>query len=133
MSYDLAVWEGARPESDEAAGEAYVRLMDQLEERVLSGAPGEAPSPRIQAYVDALVERWPEDDDDAPWATSPLITEASGEAIYFPIVLSRGDEVSAYAAQVAAEHGLVCYDPQLERLRPEQSVARRKWWSRRDR
>jgi hypothetical protein len=50
MSYDLAVWEGERPSDDATAGAQYESLMDQME----SGEFGE-PSPRIRAYVEALL------------------------------------------------------------------------------
>jgi hypothetical protein len=44
--------------------------------------------------------------------------EAVGWFIYFPMVFSMADEASAFAADLAQQHGLVCFDPQLERLRP---------------
>lgn len=44
---------------------------------------------------------------------------ASGPLMYFPMVWSSCEEVSAWAAQLAYEHGLVCYDPQLDQLRPQ--------------
>ena len=37
--------------------------------------------------------------------------------IYFPMGYRMADEASAYAAEVATSMGLVCYDPQEERLR----------------
>jgi hypothetical protein len=55
MSYDLAVWVGRRPESDEAASVAYEQLMDRME----AGDFDAEPSPRIRAYVEALLARWP--------------------------------------------------------------------------
>jgi len=38
--------------------------------------------------------------------------------MYFPIVWGRCDDISAWAAQLAHEHCLVCYDPRLDALRP---------------
>ncbi|WIX78677.1 hypothetical protein QRX50_46315 [Amycolatopsis carbonis] len=118
MSYDLAVWEGDRPPSDQAAGDAFGLLY----ERHIESDVQEPPSDRIRAFVSALLDRYPDiseqDGEDSPWSTSPLLTEAVGPLIYFPMVWSRCEEVSAWAAQLAADHGLVCYDPQLERLRP---------------
>ncbi|MFD5405724.1 hypothetical protein [Streptomyces griseorubiginosus] len=53
MSYDLAVWDGERPR-DEEAGEVFDELFEHYldSEDVLVD-----PSPRIAAYVSALVER----------------------------------------------------------------------------
>ncbi|ROT31762.1 hypothetical protein [Micromonospora sp. HM5-17] len=117
MSYDLAVWEGDRPADNAAA----LTTFEALYERYVTNGQI-PPTPRIRAYVEALLERWidlTEDDDErSPWATGPLIKEASGPFIYFPMVYSRREEVSAGAARIAAEHGLVCFDPQLGLLRP---------------
>jgi hypothetical protein len=117
MSFDLAVWEGERPVSDAHAAATFERLMDRME-----AGDHEPPTERISAYVSALLDRWPDIDDDggedSPWADGPLIGNALGSSIYFAMVWSRAEEASAYAAQVAEEHGLVCFDPQSERLLP---------------
>lgn len=117
MSFDLAVWEGERPLSDADAAVMYERLMDRLE-----ASDQEPPTERISAYVSVLLDRWPDIDDDggedSPWADGPLIGNALGSFIYFSMVWSRADEASAYAAQVAEQHGLVCFDPQSECLLP---------------
>jgi hypothetical protein len=114
MSYDLAVWEGERPSDDVIAGIVYEAQMEVME------GNEEPPTPRIRAYVEALLDRWPElgEADDVPWAMSPLMEQTSGPIAYFNLVYSMADEASAYAAQLTREHGLVCYDPQMERLRP---------------
>ena len=56
------------------------------------------PTARIAAYVAALLNRYPDIDTDAgedsPWSTGPLLSEASGPLVYFPMVWSRCDEVS---------------------------------------
>jgi hypothetical protein len=76
----------------------------------------------IAAFVSALVEQWPdltEDEDDiSPWSTGPLIGEARGPLIYFPMRWSMAVEASAYAAGVASPMGLNCFDPQARQLRP---------------
>ncbi|MCW3838639.1 hypothetical protein ONA70_00805 [Micromonospora yasonensis] len=118
MSYDLAVWEGDRPPDNAAALTTFKALYERY-----VGKGAIPPTPRIRTYVEALLEQWidlTEDDDDerSPWSTGPLIKEASGPFIYFPMVYSRCNEVSAGAARIAAEHGLVCFDPQLGLLRP---------------
>ena len=134
MTFDLAVWEGTRPETDEAAAIVYGQLMDRLE----AGDVETEPSPRIRAYVDGLLARWPDITDDAgadsPWADAPLIGNAFGNAIYFAMVWSRADEAAEFAARLAEEHGLVCYDPQSERLIPpahgSRGRTRRSWFGR---
>ncbi|MER7512167.1 hypothetical protein ABTX82_27985 [Streptomyces lavendulae] len=119
MSYDLAVWEGERPEDDAAAAQCFRGLYDRF---VDTKEPTVPPAERIAAFVAALLERWPDlaedDDDTAPWSTAPLIGEARGPLIYFPMRWSMADEASAYAAEAAASMGLNCFDPQARRLRP---------------
>jgi hypothetical protein len=70
MSYDLAVWEGDRPPDDQAGQAVYREHVTLLE---ISGpADRIPPTPRIRAYVEALLDRWPDidEDDDSPWASS---------------------------------------------------------------
>ena len=40
------------------------------------------------------------DDDASPWSTGPLVREASGPLMYFPMVYSRAEEVSAFVAHL---------------------------------
>jgi len=120
VSYDLAVWEGERPASDEIAEQVFTEFADVYLES--DEPPEEPPTPAIQRYIAALLQRWPDIDSDAgdasPWAVGPLISDASGPFFYFPMVWSMAEEASEYAARLAAEHGLVCFDPQVSRLRP---------------
>jgi hypothetical protein len=58
MSYDLAVWEGDQPSDDETAGKQFESLMDRMESNELGD-----PTPRIRAYVEALLDRWPDIDE----------------------------------------------------------------------
>ncbi|MET7751625.1 hypothetical protein [Micromonospora sp. NPDC005367] len=125
MSYDLAVWEGELPADDGAAGKVY----DQLYAAYIEGEEL-PPTPRIRAYVLALLDRWvdmPDDEHDVSrWSVGPLMDEASGSFVYFTVRYRMCEEVSAEAACMAADRGLVCYDPQWERLRPtvdERNVA----------
>jgi hypothetical protein len=132
VSYDLAVWVGARPPSDTDASSIYERLMDQMEAEEIETNP----SPEILAYVEALLARWPDitedGGDDSPWADGPLIANAFGEAMYFSMVWSQAEEASDFASRLASQHGLVCYDPQSETLRPPQTPGnpRRSWFRR---
>jgi hypothetical protein len=117
MSYDLAVWEGDRPADAVAAASDVERLYDRY---VASEAQAE-PTARVAGYVAALLERYPDIGTEAgagsPWSTGPLISEACGPLVYFSMVWSRCEEVSASATQLAEEHGLHCYDPQVRQLR----------------
>ena len=132
VSYDLAVWVGAPPRSDADASSVYEQMMERME----AGEPEVEPSPAIRAYVEALLQRWPDITDDAdegsPWADGPLMANAVGDTIYFSMVWSRAEEASAFVSRLAEEHGLVCYDPQSETLRPFQTSAtsRRSWFRR---
>ena len=124
MSYDLAVWEGARPSDDRAAAAEFQRLYDHY----IASNGQIAPTSRIAGYVTALLERYPDIGTDAgadsPWSTEPLMGEACGPLVYFPMVWSRCEEVSAWAAYLAEQHQLNCYDPQREQLR---TPAARPW------
>ncbi|MFD8504283.1 hypothetical protein ACFV2L_16380 [Streptomyces sp. NPDC059687] len=118
MSYDLAVWEGERPVGDRAAGRSFTEHYDRYVDTEVEHPPTE----RIAAYVAALLERWcdvTEDvEDTSPWSTGPLIGEARGPLVYFPMRWSMAEEASNYAAALADSMGLVCFDPQQNRLRP---------------
>ena len=104
MSFDLAVWEGPRPATDAEAADVHERLMERFE-----SDESQPPTPAIVSYVAALTARWPDIDapggEDSPW--------------------SRAEEVAEVASRIAAEHGLVCFDPQSEQLLPR--PARRGW------
>ncbi|MFI6886550.1 hypothetical protein [Streptosporangium canum] len=118
MSYDLAVWEGERPSSDREAGETHSALYEQYIDTDVEIPP----TPLIAKFVEQLLQRWPDLDEvdeyeNIPWSTTPLIGEAAGPYIYFPMVYPRAEEASAYAVQVATQLGLNCYDPQDDRLR----------------
>ncbi|WP_299536184.1 hypothetical protein [uncultured Streptomyces sp.] len=115
MSYDLAVWDGDRPFDDRAASSTYDELYGRHLESDDVAVP---PAPRIVAYVEALVARYPDDaDHSVVWASPRVIDEASGPIVYLLMSYGKAEEVSAYAAALAREHGLVCFDPQEECLR----------------
>lgn len=118
MTYDLAVWEGDHPPDNQLAGSTY----DELYERYLeSDDVVVPPAPSIIAYVEALLKRYPDDYNTGRgvvWASPPVINEASGPFVYLLMSYDDAEEVSEYAAVLAREHGLVCFDPQGECLRP---------------
>jgi hypothetical protein len=121
MSYDLAVWEGDRPDESDAP-ETFSALYERYIGR--EDPTPVPPTPAIKAYVEALLERWyelgdPRDvDDTSPWSDGPLMNNAQGPIIYFAMRYSTAGEVSAACARMAAERGLVCFDPQHNVLRP---------------
>ncbi|MFF2996972.1 hypothetical protein ACFVTC_20810 [Streptomyces sp. NPDC057950] len=98
MSYDLAVWDGEQPLDDGAAG----LVFDELYERYLESEEAAVPLlPRIDASASTLIERYPEDGRDSPWASPPVIDEASGPIPYLLMSYVRAEEVSGYAASLA--------------------------------
>lgn len=118
MSYDLAVWEGERPADDKVAARVFMDLYERYVETDAEHPPAE----RIAAYVAALLDRWcdltEDEEDTSPWSTGPLIGEACGPLSYFPMRWSMAEDASTYAATLADSMGLVCFDPQQNRLRP---------------
>ncbi|MEV4753880.1 hypothetical protein AB0J86_02005 [Micromonospora sp. NPDC049559] len=113
MSYDLAVWEGPWPTDEAEGGAVYERLCDKyMEDEEV------APTPRVLAYATALAERWADLTGVETSRWGPMIDSVSGPMIYLTIPYGRSKELSAEAARLAAEHGLVCYDPQWGHLRP---------------
>src|SRR5437870_781951 len=117
MSYDVAVWDGQMPANDEQAMEVYQSLWERHK------TTDEPPSPRILGYIQSLTARYPDlmdlsDDegDDSPWADGPLTKDVMGAFFYFGLVFSKAEEALPFIAETAREHGLVCFDPQAERL-----------------
>jgi hypothetical protein len=117
MSYNLAVWEGERPKTNAEAKKTFEALFAQHQEAEKSPKP----TPAIRRYVKALLVKYPDLDDDnedeCPWSDSPLINNAAGPIFYFAMVFSQAKIASAFAAKLAKEHGLVCFDPQSNKLR----------------
>ncbi|WNO76899.1 hypothetical protein [Streptomyces sp. AM8-1-1] len=50
--------------------------------------------PRIVAYVEALVARYPDDERGVVWASPPVLEEASGPMEYLLMSYSKAEEVS---------------------------------------
>ena len=114
MSYNLAVWEGPPPSTDEEA----VAEFERLQARYMSGTT-EQPSPAIRAFVAAITSEYPDivdlpDDrvDDGVWSDGPLLSDASGPLFYFGVVGSFVEDVVPFVTRIAAEHRLVGFDPQ---------------------
>ena len=108
MSYDLAIWESPIPADNDDALDVYAELCETYLE---NGDPVE-PSSRIRTYVEALLQQYPDDTPTGVWASMPVIDEASGPIAYLLMTYARADEVAEYAAALAQDHGLICFDPQ---------------------
>jgi hypothetical protein len=111
VSYDVAVWVGPQPVSDETAREEF-RRRSSRGQRV-------KPSAAIAGYVAALTARYPDlgdEDGESPWAAGPLLEEADGDFIYIAISASAPADVLRYAVEVATHRGLVCFDPQAGKI-----------------
>ena len=108
----MAVWRGRPPRSSTAAEEEYEQRLEQAEDKA------DQPVPEIVAYVEDLLERLPgEPDDRSPWAGVPLLSDAAGD--FLLLTLRRealADSARDICAQLAAQRGLVCFDPQTGRL-----------------
>lgn len=118
MGYLLVIWEGARPEDDEAGR----RACDEMTGRYLDGERVE-PSPRIRDFVASLARDWPDDPADPEWDRSlwevpHLLEGASGPVLFLNIRMDLPVIASTVVAARAEECGLVTYDPQVGFLRP---------------
>ncbi len=105
MSYDLAVWSGSRPASDDAAGQEYDRLLEQAEQEVAADA-----DPQIVAFVTDLIDRVP--DEPSPWAAERLLDDAAGSLLLVTMTADGARTAVPVCAKTAADHDLVCFDPQ---------------------
>jgi hypothetical protein len=112
VSYDLAFWDGPTPSDDADATSTFTRLWHALEE----GGVGAAPTPPVDALVSDLESRWPEDDEDSPWASMPIRGDAFGPLLYLALRYGRPVEEIEFIVATARERGLVCYDPQTSQL-----------------
>lgn len=85
VSYDLAVWDGNRPADDRQARSRYDERYLESDDVLVP------PAPRIVAYVDTLVARYPDDvDRNVVWASPPVTDEASGPIVYLLMAYSKG-------------------------------------------
>jgi len=133
VGYQLLVWDGPRPEDDATAGIVCGEMMRQY----FVGA-GFEPTPPIRAFVEALTDRWPEDQehfgsDDSPWKFPPLLDEASGPALFLNLRFGVGERAAFVMAEMAADQGLVTFDLYMRIMRPAPAEITdqiyRRWWA----
>lgn len=113
MSYDLAVWDGPRPQDDEQAGEVYDRLTEYFEDDDVEPEPA---TPPIREFIDELLERHPglgsPGDGDSPWAVGPEPGDVNGNFVYLTLTFSGAQRSLEWIVATALRRGLVVYDPQ---------------------
>ncbi|MBO3743112.1 hypothetical protein [Actinoplanes flavus] len=103
MSFDLYVWHEPKPITPAVADAKLERWADD-EPGVFTAHPA------VLRFYDELLDRFPalESDEDGVWSATPdrddMIVAAS-------CVWSRADEVGTAILELAARHGLVCYEP----------------------
>lgn len=109
MSYDLAVWTGPPPIDERAAFERYRQLLQGIEKG------DEPPAPAIVDFVDELLNQLPDDPDHpggSPWAGPPL-EDAVGDLAVLSFTGQDVEIARSVCARLAADRGLVCFDPQI--------------------
>lgn len=110
MSYDFCVFYTIEPLTHDDAGELYQALVGAEVPSTVE------PSPPIAAFLAELTGRYPDIDDVAesevannPWAGG---FEVGQGHVAMTIRPARAPEVGRLVVELAARHGLVCFDPQ---------------------
>jgi len=129
MSMDLAVWYSTRPLDKKQALAIYQGLCNG-ELAVLEG------SERIDAFLSdlhgvyaALDDLSEEEAEKSPWAGD---FDRSDGHVIMSITWSGPDDAPELVVKLAAEHGLICFDPQScdVYLPPELKHDKSKrWWN----
>jgi hypothetical protein len=117
MSFDLAIWVGDQPASDQEARKTFDRLMAEGEREISEGIRPE-PDPRLAkcvreitgSYSDGLVGLI----FGSVWTSTPVTPH--GSIVYMNLRWGVKTKVLDFIAKTAAKHGLVCYDPQTSRV-----------------
>jgi hypothetical protein len=113
MRFYLGVWNSSAPISD---GEAAARY------RVLSAEKSAEPKfdPHVYAFYCRLTSLYPElemvpEDDlgSCPWACS---LDVAGDHVIMAIQLEQSAELVPKVLTLAAQHELVCFDPQATKV-----------------
>ncbi|MGW2650036.1 hypothetical protein ACWC2T_35320 [Streptomyces sp. NPDC001393] len=104
MSFDLAVWRPIEQFTAESASRFYADLCSRPFQSFV-------PGPEMQAFVDAVVERYGalRGTSDLPWAAEPDIAD---DVAIMPIQSALADDVFPIVRDLSRERGLVCFDPQ---------------------
>lgn len=108
MTYDVAVWKGAVPLSDEEAGEEFVRRCERRGRR-------EPACPELVTLFARMRTEFPHDPPLWEGALDgDLAAQADGDFIYICMPARVARDVIGFIAELAGPLGLVVYDPQCE-------------------
>ncbi|WP_337060812.1 hypothetical protein [Kineococcus sp. G2] len=119
MSYDVAVWEGPYPESDQAAGAEFTARVEALDAAEQAGQPRPRPSAALRAFLSDVRAHLPAGarDVDGVWAVEGPLSEDAAGSFFHTAMTAHGAEVALTTiAGLAGAHGLVCFDPQAQTL-----------------
>ena len=118
MSYDVAIWDGEQPKSDDDALEVFEQMA-----AVYDAETDETPSAALLLFIRDLTDRYPDlttlpdnEVDDSPWADGPLVNNVTGRFLYLALAFAKTEEVLGFIAETARKYDLVCFDPQTETL-----------------
>ena len=119
MSYDVVVWVGAAPRSDQEARHGFERRLPLLEDYTPQVHPV------LEQFLDDVLERYPDefaDDAEAEggiWSTMPMrdTVALEGEAIYLTLTYPGARRALAFLVHRANAHGLVLFDCNRGKLR----------------
>lgn len=115
MSYDLAIWRGQSPIDSTAAFREYIERSEQAEELLSEGSVVKA-DPDLVSFTLAIMAMWPEVDESARLAVSPLTDEIFGTFMVIPMTSETTDQDVDAVVAAACDNGLVCFDPQTGEL-----------------
>lgn len=122
MSYNFAVWDGPAPLSNAHAFSEFERRIETLQ-------PGVPPTSAITRLVKALLQVYPDSNtpggEESPWTDGPLISNASGDMIYFGVAEDAIEVPEQLITELSAELTLVAFDPQQATLMPSALQANR--------
>jgi len=109
LSHDLAVFHASGPLTDDGAAERYQALVG-----VQAVAMNET-IPEVAAFLADLKARYPDIDEvpesavaDNPWSGG---FDLGRDHVGMTIRPARAPEVGPFVVELAARHGLVCFDP----------------------
>lgn len=113
MSYKLAIWHSERAVSDKEAADLYIKLFEQkkipIEQHI-----------DVYAFYNELAAYYPEIDmvaeealDASPWSCTH---DRSGAHVIVSMLDEKLAEVVPLILKLAERYGLVCFDPQTNKL-----------------